>query len=300
MEKGWYILNYHDISWEENLFMRGIGGHFPPDIFRSHLEQLSLYGKLISVADGLKQYSSGVINETLISFWFDDGFAGVRKYAFPLLADYNVKGSVSINSKFLLRKEMFWRLKLSYLSQTDGLRLIRSKLRKYGYKTNSSVKLFVLDHFSEGIIDAIESVYRSFTKEYFREDAFRIFDDVEGIKVLLKNNWEICNHSASHYPVGEDTYIHRFKEEFEECEKALNEYFGIKTKYWVLPFDRYRSKRLFEVFNNSDDENRYLVLVGNKVNINPRCTNNVLFRIIPPKDDGKGLVKYLRKIPIRD
>ena len=116
MEKGWYILNYHDISWEENLFMRGIGGHFPPDIFRSHIEQLSLYGKLISVADGLKQYSSGVINETLISFWFDDGFAGVRKYAFPLLADYNVKGAVSINSKFLLRKEMFWRLKLSYLS----------------------------------------------------------------------------------------------------------------------------------------------------------------------------------------
>ena len=52
-------------------------------------------------------------------------------------------------------------------------------------------------------------------------------------------------------------------------------------------------------FNNSDNENRYLVLVGNKVNLNPGCTNNVLFRIIPPKDDGTGLIKYLRKIPIK-
>ena len=34
---GWYILLYHDISWEETPFVRHIGGTCPPDVFRDHV-----------------------------------------------------------------------------------------------------------------------------------------------------------------------------------------------------------------------------------------------------------------------
>lgn len=40
MKKGWYILNYHDISWEENILMRGVGGTVPTDIFYDHVKNL--------------------------------------------------------------------------------------------------------------------------------------------------------------------------------------------------------------------------------------------------------------------
>ena len=276
--------------------MKGIGGSFPPDIFRDHSEYFNRYGKIVSVKEGFAQYQKGNIKEPLISFWFDDGFKGVRKYAFPILETYNVKAALSINSRFTLSKEMFWRLKLSFINQVDGMRFLRSKLRKYGYKNNMLVKEFVLDHFCDEIVEAIDHVYNLFTEEYFRRDAFRIFDNFDGIKELQNNGWEIANHSASQYPVGESSYIHKFKDEFMECEKAINSYLGIKTRFWVLPFDRKRDTKLIEVFRRSNYENRYLVLVGDKINNNYNKDERIIYRIIPEYVNGKEMIKKLMHI----
>lgn len=301
MKNGWYILNYHNISWEETPYIRGIGGSLPPDIFRDYLEELNKHFKFVSIQEGFKQYRSGKIKEPLISFWFDDGLTGVRKYAFPLLEGYNVKGAMSISSKFMLREELYWRFKLSFISQVDGMRFLRSKLRKYGYKIDLSVKRFVMNSFSEEIVELIDSVYNVLTKEYTRKDAYRLFDDINGIKKLHNNGWEIANHSANHYPIGEDTYIHKLKDEFEECEKTLNKSLNVKTKYWVLPFDRdkHRSCKLIKDFTKLNDANRYLVLVGNKVNINYDNQGCVIFRIVFPLgsvgSDRKDIVKHLEE-----
>ena len=85
MNPGWYILNYHDISWEESAYTRAIGGNLPPDIFRSHLVALGQNARLVSIPDGFQRFRQGGIDEPLVSFWFDDGLTGVRKYALPLL-----------------------------------------------------------------------------------------------------------------------------------------------------------------------------------------------------------------------
>jgi peptidoglycan/xylan/chitin deacetylase (PgdA/CDA1 family) len=296
MKKGWYILNYHDISWEENIYLRGIGGTIPPDIFNSHLESLNQHGRLVSIEKGFNKFSSSDINEPLISLWFDDGFRGVRKYALPIIEDYNVTAAISINSKFLLSKELFWRLKLSYISQTDGLRFLRSKLRKIGYKTGESVKTFVLDHFSDEVLKAIDDVYIEFSNEDIRSDAFRIFDDVDGIEVLQKKGWTIANHSSSHYPVTEESYFDHFTDEFEECQKVIKKYYKIDTKYWVAPFDRTgkRAKNLLSSFILNSNEH-FMVLLEDKINKYPEKINKVLFRIVPPNFDGDELVKHLNK-----
>ncbi len=59
MNPGWYILNYHDISWEESAYTRAIGGNLPPDIFRSHLDALSQNARLVSVPDGFERFRAG-------------------------------------------------------------------------------------------------------------------------------------------------------------------------------------------------------------------------------------------------
>ena len=187
MKNGWYILNYHDVSWEENAYERAVGGSLPPDAFRSHLEALSENARLVSIPEGMTLFRSGTIDEPLVSLWFDDGLAGVRRYAFPLMEEYGVKGAMSVNSKFMLtRRRFFWRFKLSYLSQTDGLRFLRSRLRKLGYRTEMSVRTFTLDHFSDDVLAAIDDVYEQFTRELDRRDAFRLFDDVAGIAALAR------------------------------------------------------------------------------------------------------------------
>lgn len=297
MKRGWYILNYHDISWEENAFVRGIGGSFPPDVFREHLDTLCQHARLVSIDEGLKHYREGTIDAPLVSFWFDDGFTGVRKYAKPLMDAHGVAGAISVNSRFALREEMFWRSKLSYLSQTDGLRFLRSRLKPLGYRAGESLKAFTMDRFSPEMIAAIDSVYNEMTDETMRDDAFRIFDTMEGLRSLQMSGWVIANHTSAHYPVSEAHYVHRFKAEFDECEAALRQHLGIETDHWVIPFDRDSLKldALLKTFRAADEKTRHLVLVGDRYNAAYR--ERLIHRIEPPYLDGKALVRFLGSIP---
>ena len=299
MKNGWYILNYHDIAWEENDFLKGIGGSFPPDIFNEHLEQLSRHAELVSVQEGFEQYQKGSLKRPLVSIWFDDGLAGVRKYALPILEAHKVKAGMSINSRFMLREELFWRAKLSFLSQVDGLRFLRAKLRKHGYDNSMLVKGFVLDRFCDEFVDAIDDVYARFTDAGFREDAFRIFDTVDGIKHLAAQGWEIANHSAAHYPVGEDAYISKFAEQFNECEAAMQQHLGSGSRFWVLPFDRKRDDSLIATFTAANAAGRHLVLVGDRFNTSATANDKVLYRVYVPDVNGKELVAKLRRLDSR-
>jgi len=146
------------------------------------------------------------------------------------------------------------------------------------------------------MIDIIDSVYEDFTSETFRKDAYRIFDTVEGIRELHHHGWLIANHSASHYPLGEDDHINRLEEEFMECEKDLNRHFDIETRFWVVPFSAKKSERLLNAFSQADQKSRDLVLVGDKVNKFCDRQDRLLYRINVPMCAGTPLIKFLEQI----
>jgi len=83
-----------------------------------------------------------------------------------------------------------------------------------------------------------------------------------------------------------------------ECEKAINLYLGIKTRFWVLPFDRKRDIKLKEVFHQTNHENRYLVLVGDRINNNYNRDEKIIYRIIPEFISGKEMIKKLKRLDI--
>ncbi len=295
LKKAWYILNYHDINWELGPINYNIGGTFSPEMFNEHLKYLSDNFEFVSITHGIDRLQSNNINNPLLSIWFDDGLVGVRKYGFDILESYGIKPALSVNSQFFLKKEMFWRFKLSYIASTDGLKVLRSRLKKYGYSIKNNVRDFSISSFSKDILDVINLTYKEFAPEHFREDAFRIFDDVKGIKFLLNNNWVIANHSASHYPITEDSAISLMNEEFLKCEEEIQKHFDINTPFWVAPFDRpnSRANKLFEKFKNFNDGSKYLVMVGNQLNY--QIKDNIIYRLTVPNLNGKNLIKYLKK-----
>ena len=101
----------------------------PPDIFRSHVATCAQLGTLVSIEEGARRLLGDSIAGPLVSFWFDDGRIGVRKHASPILEECGVAGAISVCSRFVFRKEFFWRFKLSYLNTVDGMRILRSHLR---------------------------------------------------------------------------------------------------------------------------------------------------------------------------
>ena len=264
-------------------------------MFNEHLNYLSDNFEFVSVSDGIKRLKNNNINNPLLSIWFDDGLIGVRKYGYDILESFGIKPALSINSNFLLRKEMFWRFKLSYIASTDGLKVLRSRLKKYGYSIKNNLRDYSINNFSKDILNEINNTYNEFSPNYFRKDAFRIFDTIEGIKFLLNNDWELANHSASHYPITEQSSISLMENEFMKCDKIIRKLFNIITPYWVAPFDRpnYRADKLFDKFNDINDGSKYLVMVGNKINFN--INDYIIYRFSVPLVNGKNLVYHLKK-----
>lgn len=298
MRNGWYVLNYHDVSWEETPFVRGIGSSCPPDLFHEHLQAFAREGELVSIEEGLAECRKGRMKAPYFSVWFDDGLKGVRKYAAPLLDEHGVKSAISVNSRFMLRQEFFWRFKLSFVNHVDGMRFLRSRLKRHGYPAGGRVGEFVMRKFSPEVLGEIDAVYREFTRDMDRDDAFRVFDDADGIRELRDRGWIVANHSASHYPVAEESSIETFLGEFEECEAALKDSIGQDCRYWVVPFDRssMRSERLENVFLKGAGD-RMLVLVGNLVNDRLAPDAKRLHRITFPVLKAPQLMRYLAAIP---
>ena len=190
---------------------------------------------------------------------------------------------------------MFWRYKLSYILSTDGFKVLRSRFKKHGYNLNMGIKDFAINNFSPDILKIIDLTYTEYSPDFFREDAFRLFDNINGIRFLLNNAWVIANHSASHYPITEDSGISMMQKEFNDCDVQIKKHLEVSTPYWVAPFDRpnKRAKNLFDHFANITDGTKYLVMVGNQPNF--QIEKNIIYRISLPKVSGLELVKYLKK-----
>jgi peptidoglycan/xylan/chitin deacetylase (PgdA/CDA1 family) len=294
LRPAWYILNYHDVSWEESAFIRHIGGTCPPDVFHDHVRMCAKLGHLVSVQDGMHRLKHDDIHAPLFSFWFDDGYYGVRRYAAPILAEHGVTGATAICSRFITRKEMFWRLKLSYLESMDVGRHLRSRLRKCGYINSMLVREFTLDDFGREVLAIIDDLYQETASEAVREDAFRIFDTADGLLELHKMGWVIANHSAAHYPIGEKHVNHILVDQFEECEAFIRNVFGMASEYWVFPFGRNIERAAIDAVRAYDTK-LTAVLVDNRVNCNSNyaLTNRVLYRITPPVNSRKRFVHAL-------
>lgn len=296
MRSAWYILLYHNVSWEENPYLRGLDVTVPPDLLRDHLTTLSRLGEVVSVADGLQRLSAGGFRRPTFSLWFDDGFVGVRRYAAPLLAEHGAPGALSICSRFVARTELFWRAKLSYLHYLDELRRLRSVLK--GSAEAGRAKDQALDHFSTTVLAALDQVYRELTSERERADAFRLFDTAEGLAELRAQGWLLVNHSAAHYPVGEAAGRALFASQFGECETDLRELFEGSSSCWVLPFDRerHRAPEVEDLMRQSGG-GRYLGLVGNRCNSPASARARVVYRIGVPVCTGRDLARLLAGIP---
>jgi hypothetical protein len=289
----WYVLLYHEVAWEAPPQLRGIGGMVvPPDRLRDQLERLADAGRLIGVTEALERLRHESPREPWISFWFDDGYAGVRRYAAPLLADRGVGGAMSVCSRFATRREMYWRAELAWLAGGDGLRFVRSRLRRLGIDPGESLRETTLDRFSPALRDAIAKVMRRQTPPAWREDAFRMFDDVAGLRELARAGWRMTNHSAAHWPIGESAAIEHFDAQFEECARTCAEAGLPLTADRVLPFDRVRDPGLDAVFEAGPADGR-LVLVGNRTTSAADVANRRIYRIVVPPLTGDGLLKRL-------
>lgn len=280
LSPGWYIVLYHDVSWEDSIFTRYIGGTCPPDLFEANIDSLGTIGELVSIDVGEELLRTDRLTKPYISIWFDDGLKGVLNNALPILQAKGLTAGVSLCSKFVAKQEFFWRFKLSYLNHIDGMRFVRSKLRKYDYQLSKSVKEYTNLNFSEEMLADIDQVYVDSTSDSFRQDAFRLFMDKSDVELLHSYGWTISNHTASHYRMSREYGPERVVNDFLACEEYLKDF--TRTNYWVIPFGTPKNLDEFDQYIDARDD-RYMVFVNNKKNTSQLCNQDkVLYRIDAP------------------
>jgi hypothetical protein len=79
-------------------------------------------------------------------------------------------------------------------------------------------------------------VYDKYTTEEFRQHAFDVFDDRNGLLHLKENGWIVANHSAAHYPLSISLGERFIQDQFQECADACGDVISDATIV-VLPFE---------------------------------------------------------------
>lgn len=297
MKKAWYILNYHNISWEENSLMRPVGGTFSPDLFEEHIAALQKHFEIVGVNEGYEAWKNGKIQKPMLSIWFDDGFAGCRLYGEPILRHFGYMAAMSINSSFTLKKEIYWRLQLAWLYANGYLNKLRKSLSTSGYQIPEGVVLreFTLGEFDIQLRNMIHEIFAENAGPAVVQAAQSLYDSVEGLCSLKESGWVLANHTASHFPVSEKKSLPLFISEFEKCEQELKSMIGVGSEFWVLPFDRKPDPGLHNLFESSGYANTHtLVHVGNKIN-HSGADSKYLYRLFVPDVRGNELVHYLKR-----
>jgi hypothetical protein len=278
MKPGWYIVNYHDVNFEDSILTRALGGTVRPDLFRRHLAYMASKGEFCSLSEGVERLQEGRLDRPYFSIWFDDGFSGLKTYADPICADFGVKPIVSVCMRFALRQEMFWRSKLSVLAHLDGLRLLRSRLRGEFGRVPFKVRKWTLENYDHRVQAAIDEIYDEVTTEEFRSDAFRIFLSEGDLQDLVGRGWDVTNHSVAHTPWSKPLGWSGVRASLDEAD-AFIEQLGGDPRYWVVPFDfgfeHYRAE--------SEATDKVVVLVGGRPNVGQDSNPRLLWRYAAPE-----------------
>lgn len=296
LKNAWYILSYNDINWESGPLPAGPYSALSPDIFFDHINYLNKVVDFVNLDDGINLLKKGNLKRPIFSVFFNNGLAGVRRYGFEILNDFNIKAAVSINSDFIKKEKMWWRYKLGFISAYDSLKSLRTKLRRHGFKNIQSITEFVERNFSPQLLNCIDEVYNDFFPDYFKKDAFRIFESIEGIKFLKDNGWEIVNEGGFSYFVKSSTTFDNINNNFIKCELVLKKCFNVSSIFKT--FDNESSInhaiKLFDNVKNISDIDQYLILNNNK--INDDYGNNILHKISVNNFSREKLFNFLKLI----
>lgn len=266
--------------------------------FEKQINFLASRYEFVSLEEGMSKYGDQSITKPIFSVTFDDGFKSVSEYALPILKRNQIKGAQAVNSAFMLGEDTFWRIKLTAILESSAVERLQNFLTPFGYQKGQSILNFTLDHFDQNIVDGIHQIFEEEVSQETKAYISGLFDPPQNINKLAREGWEICNHSKHHYPVTESVGIHLMKEEFETCQKDLENNLNLTSRFWVIPFDRIdkRADQLLTTFKSIAPKDTTLVFAGNKLNPTDNGVPNCLYRIAPPALTGKALIEYLGKI----
>ena len=223
LANGWFVLNYHAITLEDDFEGHGLPGIITSfKRFKEHVDFYSREFDLVSIPEGLKQVESGsATNTRYLSITFDDAFK-LPDAVLEILGSKNCKPGLFLNSDPIIRK-----------TPLDN----HSKYLRWLFnKTNP------------------DETYETWVKSQYL--------DLEDIHQMLNQNLvDIGSHTASHARLNH-LQIDVLKDQIYGAHKELEQHLNTNIPYFAFPYGGLRDRTFLAEYEAMQVSDQYFACEG--------------------------------------
>jgi len=115
------ILLYHSVAEEESPFVKGANVWISSRRFARHLDYLLKHYRVLSLENLTISLKDGKLPERSLVITFDDGFADVFGFAYPMLKRHGLPATVFLTTCSMGSQKPIWIQELCYLMNTFGV-----------------------------------------------------------------------------------------------------------------------------------------------------------------------------------
>ncbi|MBF0193622.1 MAG: polysaccharide deacetylase family protein [Magnetococcales bacterium] len=201
---GIYILLYHSVvdpdnrqQWEYSYKK----GEVTAQQFRCQLEYMLTHMTPIALSQAPELLSKGELDRPYFAVTFDDGFQNNLTVANPIIKELNLKPTVFVNGAFARQEEVFFRILSAIIIQKGHAHLLAARLRQLigQYEWSDDGDLLFIQMKTHYTTDTMEQATIDIYKQHVGDPAeLRVHLDLEELKKLQNNGWEIGNHTDAH------------------------------------------------------------------------------------------------------
>jgi len=127
--KGYRVLCYHSVGFEQGLFDQGEMLSVSPEDFEKHLRYFKDHFEVISMEELTRREAGGDSTDKCLVITFDDGYQALFEHGIPLLEAYEMPCTIFLSTAFLDNRDVSWPLKINYLKNAGAADAYRKVLK---------------------------------------------------------------------------------------------------------------------------------------------------------------------------
>lgn len=249
------ILMYHRIlpHNDDRAMLEEPGMQVTPKTFRRHLEFAAEYFEFVKLSEWLENRQTGrPLPPRACAITFDDGWADNYEFAFPIMRDLNVPGTIFLVSGMIGTQQKFWPERLSLAVNI----IARQHVEKWSNPTLNWLRQAATDYSFDNSPPSIEQLSQliAHAKQFTDKEVHDRLDKIESeLGLSLPKNpaslldWqqveemtasgllEMGSHTCHHTRLNELTPAHILEHEIIASKQTIEKQIGQPVKIFCFP-----------------------------------------------------------------
>ena len=172
--------------------------------FEREIDWLTQHFAVVDLMTGVERLRDGKLGGLKVALTFDGGWAGVMRFAVPLLAEYKAPATLFVNTRFAAGEEVRWDALVAYVCHAGWRSWLIEALRANVTEPEAVEKLdwmplttWLTRHFSTD--EVLPTVWEVFNRCWGNRPIPQVCATIEQLNETPRERIDIGSHSGGHY-----------------------------------------------------------------------------------------------------